>query len=137
MRRTDHGRPAGTLVCKIITTDRASNSELLRFAVSNLCSLREVKTPGELFDLVTANLRLLTAVMWNSDKYAVPLRHEETGTSAAGRRYFREAFVMIRIGLLDDVEIALATDRVKTSSFCVVENVVGVAGNIECRDCVS
>ena len=105
--------------------------------IRGVANTRLQGTSPSLPHLIPPDLRCLRAAMRHGDEQVVPIRHEKAGASAAGRRNFREALVMIRIGLLDDVEIALATDRVKTSSFCVVENVVCVAGDIECRDCVS
>src|SRR6266705_367920 len=92
-------------------------------------------TPSDrLFDLVTANLRCRTAMMWNSDKHIVSFRNEKAGASTICRRNFCGRLVRVRICLLNDLDIARSADRVKAAAFCVVENIVRIARAVDVRD---
>src|SRR4030095_14862394 len=82
-------------------------------------------------DLVTTNLCRLAATMRNSDKQGVSFRHKKPGARAIRGLDLRRGFVVAWISLLDDVDLPSATDRVNAMALTVVENVIGIAGDVD------
>src|SRR4051794_16500047 len=82
---------------------------------------------------VTPNLGALCAAMRNGNKQLIPLRTEETGTGSSRCGNLRASPVVIRVGLFDDVDETFAANCVEAMPFRVVENFVGVPGDIEAR----
>src|SRR5213594_4428340 len=95
------------------------------------------KKSARLFDLVTANLRCLTAAMGNSDKQIISFRHEKPSASAIRRVNFSEGFIGVCVSLLDDVDLARATYRVDPMALAVVKDIIGIAGDADARDHVA
>ncbi|MEY2574972.1 MAG: hypothetical protein QOF80_459 [Verrucomicrobiota bacterium] len=83
--------------------------------------------------LVTPNLGALCAAVRNCDKQFIPLRIEESGTGSPRCGNFRASSVMICVVLFDDVDETFTANRIEASPFRVVENFIGVAGDIEGR----
>ena len=65
------------------------------------------------------------------DRYEqrVARRHEESGARASHRTHLSGALVMVRVLLLDDVDDAVTAYHVKPLALCVVEEIIGVAGD--------
>ena len=73
--------------------------------------------------------------MRHSYEQSVTFQHEQSGARAIGGVDLSERFVSVRIGLLDDVDLACAADRVDPMPFAVIEDFIGIAGDIDlCND---
>ena len=81
--------------------------------------------------MVSANLGLLRTAMWNSDEQSVSLRHEKPRASALRRVDLGQTFIVICVGLLDDVDLARAADRVNAMTLPVLKDIVGIAGDVD------
>ena len=82
-------------------------------------------TSERLFDLVAADLRWLTTAVGNSNKESVSLGQEKSGARAVRSRDFCQSFVVVYVSLLNDIDLARATDRVDAMALTVVENSSG------------
>src|SRR5439155_6426767 len=63
------------------------------------------------------------------------LRHKKPCASTSRRVDLRKILISVCVSLLDDVDLARAADRVDAMSLAVVENVIGIAGDVDlCND---
>ncbi len=81
--------------------------------------------------MISANLGLLRSAMWNSYEHGVAFRNEKSGAGSIRRVDLTGAFVGVCISLLDDVDLSRAADRVDAMALAVIEDVVGIAGDID------
>ena len=88
----------------------------------------------KLFDAVSTDFGLLRSAMRNSYKQHVAFRNKKSGACASSCVDVGGCFVAARISLLDDVDLTRAADRVDAMALAVVENVIGIAGDIDLRD---
>ena len=68
--------------------------------------------------------------MWDSDEQSASFRYEKPGASAIRRIDFSGDFIGVGVSLLDDVDLARATDCVDAMTLAVVEEVIGIAGYV-------
>ena len=81
--------------------------------------------------MVTPNLRYLAATMRNSDEQGVSFRYKKPGPRAIRGFNLRGGFVAGGISLLDDVDLTGTTDCINAMALAVVENVIGIAGDVD------
>src|SRR5438105_2328829 len=72
--------------------------------------------------------------MRDSNKQSVSFRNKKPGPSALRSVDFGQSFIVVCVDLLDDVDLASATDRINAMTLTVVEDVVGIAGDIDLCD---
>src|SRR5207248_6945711 len=84
-----------------------------------------------LVDVVSENFGLLRTAMRDSNKQSVSFRNKKPGPSALRSVDFGQSFIVVCVDLLDDVDLASATDRINAMTLTVVEDVVGIAGDID------
>ena len=70
-------------------------------------------------------------MMWNCEEQHVAFWKKEAGASAISCIHFRQGFVSVWIDLLDNIDLASATDHINAITFTIVEDVVGIAGDIK------
>jgi hypothetical protein len=81
--------------------------------------------------LISANFGALAAVVGHRHEQSIALGHEKAGARSGCGRNFRDWFVMVRIGLLNDVDVTRSANHIEASPPGVVENFIGVAGNVD------
>ena len=69
--------------------------------------------------------------MWNSDKQSISLVHKNPGTRPISRVDLRERFVGVCVRLLNDVDLSRAADGVDAMTLALVEDIIGIAGDID------
>src|SRR5215471_2083548 len=69
--------------------------------------------------------------MWNRNKQRISLRHEHPRASTLCRVDTGGSLIGVWIDLLDDVNFTGATDHINAMTFTVVEDLVGIAGDID------
>jgi|SRR5438477_9623640 len=72
--------------------------------------------------------------MRDSDEQSVSFRNKKAGPSALRRVDLGQSSIVICVGLLDDIDLARATDRVNAMTLHVIKDIVGIAGDIDLRE---
>src|SRR5438067_13856598 len=71
--------------------------------------------------------------MRDSDEQSVSFRNKKAGPSSLRRVDLGQSSVVICVGLLDDIDLARATDRVNAMTPHVIKDIVGIAGDFDLR----
>src|SRR2546429_7382976 len=98
---------------------------------------RFIRQITKLFDTISADLGLLRPAMRNSYEQGVALWHKKSGARAVRRVDLGNSLVVAWISLLDDVDLTRSADRVDAVALVVVENVIGIARDVDLRDYVA
>src|SRR5436309_14863816 len=75
--------------------------------------------------------------MRDSNKQSVAFRNKKSGASALRRVDLRQSFIVVCVGLLDDVDLARAADRVNAMTLTVIKDIVRIAGDVDLRNHVA
>ena len=85
----------------------------------------------KLFYTISADLGLLRTVMWNGYEQGVAFRNKKAGARAVRRVDLYKGFIGVCIRLLDDVDLSSTTDGIDAAALAVVENIIGIAGDVD------
>ena len=72
--------------------------------------------------------------MRNGNKKSVSFRYKKSCARAVRGVNLGHSFVVVCVGLFDDVDLARAADCVDAMALAVVENIIGIAGDVDLRN---
>jgi hypothetical protein len=87
-----------------------------------------------LFRLVNPEFGFLIWTVGDGEVVAIEVGRKETGAGSGGGREPSDALVFVGGGLLDDVNEAFTAGEIDAFTFGVVEEVIGIAGDLEVSD---
>src|SRR3954471_18209324 len=82
-------------------------------------------------DVVDANLRPLGSAMRNGEKQLAEFWHEQSRASPGRRRQLLQLAIVVGVLLLEHGNESFTTDHVQPLSRGVIEQIVGVANDID------